>query len=390
MGGKALNADHGIHEQMVEWRHDFHRHPELEFDLPRTSARVAELLEGFGLAVHRGIGNSGVVGILKKGLGRRAIGIRAEMDALPVTEENAFAHKSAIPGKMHACGHDGHMSMALGAAKRLAEHGSIDGTVVFIFQPNEEHGKGAAAMIDDGLFNRFPVDAVYAIHNIPDMPLGHFSTRTGPVTASEALFEIEINANGGHAALPHMGVDAIAVGSELVCSLQTIVSRKLDPSMNGVVSVTGFASDGRRNVLAGRAVLSGDCRALSPGTNTAIETAMRRLATGICSSHGATARVVYKTIFPATINSIEAHACAMSAGRSIGAIVDGACPPMLFSEDFSHMANMAAGCLVFMGNGTEGEHARPLHSSQYDFNDAALISGASFWVALAEGELSHV
>lgn len=378
-----------IADEMTAWRHDFHRHPELEFDLEWTSDLVASLLDSFGLEVHRGMGRTGVVGVLQKGNGTGSLGIRSDMDALPIDEANGFAHQSQITGKMHACGHDGHMAMALGAAKALAESGDFSGRVVFIFQPNEEHGHGAAAMIRDGLFDRFAVDAVFGMHNIPGMPLGTFATRAGPVTASEALFEITIEARGGHAALPHMGVDAITVGAEIVNALQTIVSRKLDPAQNGVVSVTEFNTDGKRNVLPRRAVLSGDCRALTPEVNMRIEEAMRAIVEGICAAHGVSAKVSYNTIFPPTINASRPVAAAVTAAGAMGVEVDGACPPKLFSEDFAHMANAVPGCFVLMGNGENGSYARPLHSADYDFNDAALAHGAGFWVQLVEQELGE-
>ena len=377
----------GSVNEMIGWRQDFHRHPELEFDLPRTSARVAELLESFGLEVYRGIGQCGVVGVLQRGNGPGSIGIRADMDALPIDETNGVAHRSETPGKMHACGHDGHMAMALGAAKQLAENGAFSGRAVFIFQPCEEHGHGARAMIDDGLFDRFPVDRVYGLHNMPGLPLGHVATRAGPITASEALFEIVIAARGGHAALPHMGVDAITVGAEMVGALQTIVSRKLDPAMNGVVSVTGFETDGARNVLPGRAWLTGDCRALTPEVNARIEEAMRRIVDGICAAHEVGATVGYETIFPPTINDADAFKAAAQAAMGVADTVDADCAPKLFSEDFAHMAAAVPGAFLLLGNGTEGSHARPLHSADYDFNDAALETGRALWVALVEQEL---
>ncbi len=382
-----MHKTENLRDLMTGWRHDFHRHPELEFDLGYTAARVAELLQGFGLEVHTGIGRVGVVGVLQKGNGHRSIAIRADMDALPIAEANGFAHRSDTPGKMHACGHDGHMAMALGAAKYLADAGDFNGRVVFIFQPNEEFGEGAAAMIADGLFERIPVDEIYGIHNIPGLPLGNFATRAGPITAAESLFEIEITARGGHAALPHMGVDAITVAAEIVGALQTIVARKLDPAQNGVVSVTEFMTDGRRNVLPGRATLRGDCRALTPATNAAIEAAMRQIVVGICAAHGVTGTVNYNTLFAPTINAPDAARTAAQAARSIGAKVDPDCPPKLFSEDFAHMAAAVPGAFVLMGNGVEGAHAHPLHSSDYDFNDAALVPGSSFWVALVEQQL---
>ncbi len=378
-----------LQEVMTDWRRAFHARPELGFQEHATASRVAELLTGFGLDVHQGIGGTGVVGILQRGNGTRSIGLRTDMDALPIAEQNGFAHRSINDGVMHACGHDGHMSMMLGAAKTLAESGTFDGRVVFIFQPNEENGLGAPAMIKDGLFDRFDVDEVYGMHNIPGMPLGTFATRSGPITASESLFEIKIDARGGHAALPHMGVDAIVVGAEIVGALQTIVSRKLNPSLSGVVSVTEFTTDGQRNVLPGRATLSGDARALTPEINETIKARMGQIVEGICMAHGVTGQVSYDTIFPPTINTAaQARAASDAASSIVGAdAVDGDCPPKLFSEDFAHMAAARSGCFVLMGNGTEGGHARPLHSADFDFCDAALSYGASFWVELAESRL---
>ncbi len=379
-----------LRELMTEWRRDLHRHPELGFDESRTSARVAELLESFGIEVHREIGKTGVVGVLQRGNGTRSIGLRADMDALPIAETNEFGYRSANAGVMHACGHDGHTAMLLGAARHLSESGQFNGRVVFVFQPNEEHGLGAAAMIDDGLFDRFDVDEVYGMHNIPGMEIGTFATRAGPVTASESLFEIEISARGGHAALPHMGVDAIVVGSEIVSALQTIVSRKLNPGLNGVVSVTEFETDGKRNVLPGNAVLRGDARALTPEINETIEARMRQIVDGVCMAHGVKADVTYDTIFPPTINAVAPAAAAVQAAAVLAGegAVDGDCPPKLFSEDFAHMAAARPGCFVLMGNGTEGPNARPLHSADYDFSDHALVPGSSFWVTLIEEQLA--
>ncbi len=382
-----LPTEHLLPE-MTAWRHDFHRHPELGFEEMRTSDRVAELLESFGIEVHRGIGGTGVVGVLRRGNGPGSIAIRADMDALPIAEVNTHDYASQTPGKMHACGHDGHTATLLGAARYLAEHGNFSGTVIFLHQPNEEHGKGAAAMLDHALFRDLPIDQVFALHNMPGLPLGHVATRPGPMTASEALFEIEITGQGGHAALPHMGVDAITIGAEIVGALQTIVSRKLNPGMNGVVSVTEFTTDGKRNVLPGRATLSGDCRALTPETNARIEEAMRRIVSGICAAHGASATVSYETIFPPIGNAPQAVDAVTRAARRITGHVDAACEPKLFSEDFAHFANRAPGCFLLLGNGTEGAHARPLHSADYDFNDAALVPGSSLWVTLVEQELA--
>ena len=378
-----------LQNTLREWRRDFHQHPELGFEEHRTSEKVAELLSSFGIETYRGLGQTGVVGVLQCGNGTKSIALRADMDALPVQEANNFAYSSATEGVMHACGHDGHTSMLLGAAKYLADNGGFNARVVFVFQPNEEHGFGAAAMLDDGLFEQHPVDAVYGMHNIPGMALGEFATRAGPVTASESLFEITIEAQGGHAALPHMGVDAIVVGSEIVSALQTIVSRKLNPGLNGVVSVTEFTSDGGRNVLPGNATLKGDARALTPAINATIEARMRQIVEGVCLAHGVKGSVEYHTAFPATINDVAVTATAVSAARSLlGAqSVNGACEPKLFSEDFSHMADRKPGCYVMLGNGTEGSHSQPLHSVNYDFNDELLTIGSSYWVELVEQEL---
>ena len=346
---------------MTEWRHDFHSHPELGFEEHRTSAKVADLLSDFGLSVHYGIGRTGIVGILENGRSRRSIGLRADMDALPISETSHKSYSSEKEGTMHACGHDGHTSMLLGAAKYLAENKSFEGRVVFIFQPNEEHGLGASSMIEEGLFERFDVDDVYGIHNIPGMPIGTFSMRIGPITASESLFEIIINARGGHAALPQMGIDAIIVGTEIVQSLQTIVSRKLDPSLNGVVSVTEFITDGRRNILPGNAILKGDARALNPEVNEAIEKHMKQIVEGISIAHGVKIQVKYDTVFPSVVNSSKPVIAAKRAASQIvgSSMVNASCSPKLFSEDFGHMAATRPGCFIFMGNGIHGANAKP-------------------------------
>lgn len=377
--------------EMIQWRQDFHTNPELGFEETRTAAKVAELLSGFGLEVHTGLGGTGVVGVLQRGNGTGAIALRADMDALPISENSNLPYKSTNPDVMHACGHDGHTTMLLGAAKHLAENGRFNGRVIFIFQPNEEHGLGAKAMIEDGLFAQFSPDCVYGIHNMPGMPVGKCATRTGPMTAAESLFEIKITAKGGHAALPHMGVDAIVVGAQIVNALQTIVSRKINPGINGVVSVTEFETDGRRNVLPGNAVLSGDARALTKETNQIIETRMRQIVEGVCQANGVSAEVSYDTIFQPIQNAAAPTLAATNSAVSVFGDdnVDASCPPNLFSEDFAELANEVPGCFLLLGNGTEGPHARPLHSSDYDFNDDALVPGSSFWVRLVEDQLAE-
>ncbi len=378
-------------KEMIAWRHDFHAHPELNFDLNITSAKVAEILKSLGLDVYEGIGKKGIVAVLKNGDSNKSIGIRADMDALPVNEENNCTYKSTHEGKMHACGHDGHTAMALGAAKYLAETKNFDGTVYFIFQPDEEKTQGAQAMIDDGLFEKFSIDEVYAFHNLPGMELGHFATRAGTITASESLFKIELMGQGGHSALPHMGIDTITVGTQIITALQSIVSRKLNPAMNGVVSVTKFESDGNENILPGYSLISGDARALSPEANQIIERSMRDIVEGTARAHGIECRFEYITRTNMTINTKEQAAIASKVAEDLFGErkVDGNCDPKLFSEDFAQMLMVKPGCYVLIGNGIDGPHGQSLHSSTYDFNDKLLVIGSTFWSKLVEKRLSN-
>ncbi len=378
-------------KEMIAWRHDFHAHPELNFDLNITSAKVAEILKSLGLDVYEGIGKKGIVAVLKNGDSSKSIGIRADMDALPVNEENNCTYKSTHEGKMHACGHDGHTAMALGAAKYLAETKNFDGTVYFIFQPDEEKTQGAQAMIDDGLFEKFSIDEVYAFHNLPGMELGHFATRAGTITASESLFKIELMGQGGHSALPHMGIDTITVGTQIITALQSIVSRKLNPAMNGVVSVTKFESDGNENILPGYSLISGDARALSPEANQIIERSMRDIVEGTARAHGIDCKFEYITRTNMTINTKEQAAIASKVAEDLFGEkrVDGNCDPKLFSEDFAQMLMVKPGCYVLIGNGVDGPHGQSLHSSTYDFNDKLLVIGSTFWSKLVEKRLSN-
>ena len=379
-----------LEKQLQEWRHDFHTCPELNFDLEVTSPKVEKLLNDFGYEVHSGIGKTGMVGILKNGSSKKSIGIRADMDALPVEEVNEFKYKSQHPGKMHACGHDGHTVMALGAAKHLAENPNFDGTVYFIFQPDEEKTQGAQAMIDDGLFTKFNIDEVFAFHNLPGMKTGSFASLAGTITASESLFKIELWGQGGHSALPHMGVDTITVGSQIINSLQSIVSRKLNPAVNGVVSVTGFSADGTENVLPGYALITGDSRSLSPESNKIIEDSMKDIVEGIAKAHNIKSSFSYYTRTNMTTNTADQVDAAMAAARTVVGkdMVDGNCEPKLFSEDFSQMTMVKPGCYILIGNGTEGAHGQSLHSSNYDFNDELLVIGSSYWSELVYQRLS--
>ena len=378
-----------LHNQLTEWRQDLHMNPQIGFEEEYASKKVASLLKDFGLEVHEGIARTGVVGILKKGSSNKSIGIRADMDALPIHETNTFNYKSKIENRMHACGHDGHTTMLLGAAKHLAEHGNFDGTAYFIFQPDEENCFGAKTMIDEGLFTKFSIDEVYAMHNIPGMEVGTFATRKGTITASENLFEISFEGKGGHAALPHMTKDAIMIGSQIISALQTIVSRKLDPVEKGVVSVTEFITDGKKNILPGNGLIKGDARALSDKSNEIIEKNMRQLVKGICDAYGISYEVSYKTTCPVTLNESEQVESATKAAMTLlgEKNSDGDCEPRMFSEDFSIMSAAKPGCFVLMGNGTTGSHASPLHASNYDFNDELLVIGSSYWTELVEQQL---
>ena len=386
------NGGHTQHlkRQMQEWRHDIHRHPELAFEECRTAGMVADLLSGWGIEVHRGIGRTGVVGVLKKGYGARAIGLRADMDALKIHEQNEFPHRSTHDGKMHACGHDGHTAMLLGAARHLAERAGFDGSVVFIFQPAEEHGDGARAMIADGLFERFPVDDVYAIHNFPSLEAGHFAVRAGSIMAAEDNFEITIDGSGCHAAMPHLGRDPIVVASEMVMAMQSLVARTLNPMDHAVVSFTEFITDGTVNVVPGRVVLKGDTRSLTPAVQDHIEATMARIAAGVCAAHGVEHRFDYRRNFVPTINSetesgIAARAAAAVAGE---ARVVGDSRPVMTSEDFGYMLQAKPGAYVLLGNGVDGVGGCSLHNPSYDFNDQILVTGANFWVELVQSQLA--
>lgn len=373
-----------LQSRLTKMRHDFHRDPELGFQEERTKAKVAQHLRELGLEVHEG---SGVVGLLKSGSGNRAIGLRADMDALPIHEASSHDYVSENPGVMHACGHDGHTTMLLGAAEKLAKNPDFDGTVVFIFQPNEEHGLGAKAMLDEGFLQRFPIEEVYAIHNLPGAPVGQVSTRKGQICSSESLFEITIQGQGGHASMPHVGVDAITVGAEMVLALQTIVARKLAPATAAVVSVTEFITDGQRNVLPGQAILKGDVRARLPQDRLDVERFMRQVSDGIAAAHGVSVKMTFDTEFIETINAEVPVEAVARAGRALGLETLADRPPMSFSEDFAHFSAAVPGCFLLLGNGVEGAHGQPLHSDTYDFNDALLPIGSAFWAELVRDRL---
>lgn len=380
-----------INTKVIEWRHHIHQHPEFGFEEEMTSAMVAEKLEEFGLEVHRNIGKTGVVGILKCGDSERSIGLRADMDALHICEKNTFAHCSVNDGVMHACGHDGHTAMLLGAAHELAKTRNFDGTVYFIFQPGEEHGVGAKAMIADGLFTRWNIDAIYAMHNLPGIPAGHFVTRPHSLMASESSFEIEVIATGGHAAMPHMGTDPIVVGSQIVLALQTIVSRHLSAiDETAVISVTEFATNGTVNVIPSRVTIKGDTRSFTDSALHKIETAIERIVAGQCMSAGVDYQFKFNNSFLSTINTPQETIHAVNAAIAVAGVdkVNGSCQPFTISEDFSFMLREAKGCYILVGNGVGECGGTALHNPYYDFNDNILMDGVNFWQTLVEQQLA--
>ncbi|MEX3815392.1 M20 aminoacylase family protein [Paraburkholderia sp. BR13439] len=377
--------------QLKSWRQYLHQHPETGFEEINTSDYVANILTTLGLEVHRGIGGTGLVANLTVGDGGRAIGLRADMDALNIAEQAPDrAHASRSAGKMHACGHDGHMSMILGAARLLAERRDFNGTVRFIFQPAEEHGRGAKAMMADGLFERFPVDAIFGAHNMPGMRAGTFATRPGGIMASEDNFVIHIKGRGTHAARPHMGVDPIVIASQIVMALQTVVSRNLDPSLQAVISCTEFMADGLRNVIPSNVIIKGDTRSYSREVQTLLETRMREVCEGICRTLGANCTFEYTHEFAPTVNPEQYVDVAVKAARNVAGTdgVDANIQPMMISEDFGAFLQVVPGNFIFIGNGElAGEGGTPLHNATYDFNDAILLTGARYFAEIARLEL---
>jgi hippurate hydrolase len=383
-----INRIAGFQDAMTQWRRDIHAHPETAFEELRTSEFVASRLAEFGIEVHRGLGGTGVVGTLRAGSAARAIGLRADMDALHIHEKNTFAHVSQNQGKMHACGHDGHTTMLLGAAKYLAETKNFDGVVHFIFQPAEENEGGGRAMVEQGLFQKFPVEAVYGMHNKPGMPMGKFGIRPGPMMAAFDTFEITINGRGTHAALPHLGVDSILVGAHVVAALQSIASRNTDPVESAVVSVTQMHGGDTWNVIPDDVVLRGTTRSFEPRIQKSLEPTIRRVADGVCRAFGATMTMRYEERYPPLINEASATDWAAKVAADIvGADnVDPAYAPTMGGEDFAFMLQAKRGAYIFIGNGS-GEGGCMLHNPHYDFNDEVLPLGASYWARLVEKSL---
>ncbi|WP_322045899.1 M20 aminoacylase family protein [Paraburkholderia sp. J67] len=376
-----------LQSQLKSWRHYLHQRPETGFEEVNTSDYVSGILKTLGLDVQRGIGGTGLVANLTVGNSPRAIALRADMDALNIAEQaKGRAHASLNAGKMHACGHDGHMSMILGAARLLAERRDFDGTVRFVFQPAEEHGRGAKAMMADGLLERFPVEAIFGAHNMPGMRAGTFATRAGGIMASEDNFVIHIMARGTHAARPHMGIDPIVIASQIVLALQTIVSRNLDPGLQAVISCTEFITDGIRNVIPSNVIIKGDTRSYSKDVQALLETRMREISEGICRTHGAECRFEYTHEFAPTVNSSEYVDLAVAAARNIvgESAVDPNVQPMMISEDFGAFLQAVPGNFIFIGNGDANARGSvPLHNAGYDFNDDILETGARYFAELA-------
>ncbi|MEI7293093.1 M20 aminoacylase family protein [Paraburkholderia tropica] len=381
-----------LQEKLQGWRRQLHQHPETGFEEVQTSDYVANILKTLGMDVHRNIGGTGLVANLKVGNGKRAIGLRAEMDALNIAEQApGRPYASCNAGKMHACGHDGHMAMILGAAQLLAERRDFDGTVRFIFQPAEEHGRGAKAMMADGLFERFPVDAIFGVHNMPGLPAGSISTRSGGVMASEDNFVIHIKSRGTHAARPHMGVDPVVIAAQIVLALQTIVSRNLDPSQSAVISCTEIITDGLRNVIPSNVVIKGDTRSYSPDVQRLLATRMREVSEGICRTHGAECTFEYTHEFVPTVNTPAfVDVAAAAASMVVGADkVDANVQPMMISEDFGAFLQVVPGNFAFIGNGIDSDDGgTPLHNAGYDFNDSILTTGARYFAEIARMQLA--
>lgn len=369
--------------QLVALRRDLHSHPELAYDEHRTAGLVAEYLTALGLQVHRGVGKTGVVGVLKRGSSVRAIGLRADMDALPMEDNGSHPWKSQRPGICHACGHDGHTVMLLGAAAALATAEDFEGTVNFIFQPAEEGKAGARAMIEDGLFSQFPCDAVYAVHNWPQLPLGVAQTRAGPIMAAADAFSITVQGGGGHAAQPQLTPDTLLATSELVVALHTIISRNLDPCDPAVLTVTRINGGFSHNMIPAQATLSGTVRSFDPAVQDIIERRMRELAARITAAHGLSAEVEYQRYYPATINSTEEAATALRAAHRAGLTYAEAAKPALTSEDFSFMLQARPGAYLWLG----AAQSHPLHHSEYDFNDALIPYGIRWFVAVVQESL---
>lgn len=374
---------------ITAWRRDIHQHPELQYDVHRTAALVAEKLHSFGVdEVVEGVGRTGVVGVIKGKAtsSNKCVGLRADMDALPIVEDTRLDYASKVSGKMHACGHDGHTAMLLGAARVLCDTRQFNGTAVVIFQPAEEMGAGGQAMVQDGLMERFNIQQVFGMHNLPNMPVGQFGVRSGPIMAAADTIDVTLQGKGGHAAMPHLCVDTMLVAAKVISAMQHVAARLTNPVDSVVVSVTSVSGDNDSyNVIPQTVKLKGTVRTLQPSVQDAVEVHIKNLISKTAEAYGATAEIHYKRDYPATINTVsEAHFAAGVASQVVGAErVEDNVMPMLAAEDFSFMLNERPGAFIFIGNGKSAA----LHHPQYDFNDSVIEFGCSYWLALIESAM---
>jgi len=380
-----VNRVADLHQEVAGWRRDLHAHPELGFDVHRTAGIVADKLKAFGCdEIISGIGRTGVVGVIRgsKAQSDKVIGLRADMDALPIEELTGLPYRSTVPGKMHACGHDGHTAMLLAAAKYLAETRNFSGTAVVIFQPAEEGDGGGREMVKDGLMERFGIAEVYGMHNVPDLPVGAFAIRSGPMLAAADKLRIEIEGKGTHAAKPHLGVDTVLVGAQIINQLQSIVARNVDPLDSAVVSICAFKAGETHNVVPQSALLLGTTRTLRAETRDLVQRRVTQVVEGTARLYGAKAKLTYERGYPVTVNHARETDFAVKVASEIAGAdrVDADAPPIMGSEDFSFMLNERPGAMIFVGNGdTAG-----LHHPAYDFNDETIPFGTSYWVRLVE------
>jgi hippurate hydrolase len=383
-----VNRVADLHAEITAWRRDIHANPELLYDVHRTAASVADKLKSFGCdEVVTGIGRTGVVGVIRgRKAGGKVVGLRADMDALPIEEATNLAYKSTVSGKMHACGHDGHTAMLLGAAKYLADIRNFAGTAVMIFQPAEEGGAGARAMLRDGLLDRFGIQEVFGMHNFPGMPVGEFAIRSGPMMASTDSIAIDLEGKGGHAAWPHLGVDTVLVGAQIVNQIQSIVARNVDPLEAAVISICVFEAGQTDNVIPQHAKLRGTIRSLSPQVREFLQKRLREVVEGTAQLYGAKADVTFSTGYPVLVNEEGRTAFAAGVADEIAGKdkVNRDVPPLMGAEDFAYMLQERPGAFIYLGNGDSAM----LHHPAYDFNDEAIPVGTSYWVRLAETALA--
>jgi amidohydrolase len=380
-----VNRVADLQQEVAGWRRDLHAHPELGFDVHRTAGIVADKLKAFGCdEIVSGIGRTGVVGVIRgsKAQSDKVVALRADMDALPIEELTGLPYRSTVPGKMHACGHDGHTAMLLGAAKYLAETRNFSGTAVVIFQPAEEGDGGGREMVKDGLMERFGIAEVYGMHNVPDLPVGAFAIRSGPMLAAADKLKIEIEGKGAHAAKPHLGVDTVLVGAQIINQLQSIVARNVDPLDSAVVSICAFKAGETHNVVPQTALLLGTTRTLRAETRDLVQQRVTEVVEGAARLHGAKVKLTYERGYPVTINHARETDFAVKVASEIAGAdrVDADAPPIMGSEDFSFMLNERPGAMIFVGNGDTAA----LHHPAYDFNDETIPFGTSYWVRLVE------